>query len=54
MPTDVKATVSAVVIFVALGLIYWSGSPIQPDLTSSCYSPPFFSWWRCGYSRKPE
>ena len=30
MPTDVKAVVSAVVILVALGLIYWSGSPIQP------------------------
>ena len=30
MRTDVKAVVSAVVILVALGLIYWSGSPIQP------------------------
>jgi hypothetical protein len=30
MPTDVKAVVSAVVILVALGLIYWSGSPIEP------------------------
>jgi hypothetical protein len=29
MPTDVKAGVSAVVILVALGLVYWSGSPIQ-------------------------
>jgi hypothetical protein len=32
MPTDVKAGVSAVVITVALGLVYWSGSPIQPSL----------------------
>jgi hypothetical protein len=31
MPTDVKAIVSAVVIFVALGLIFWSGSPIRSD-----------------------
>jgi hypothetical protein len=31
MPTDVKAVVSAVVIIVALGLIYWSGSPVQPE-----------------------
>lgn len=30
MPTDVKAGVSAAVILVALGLIYSSGSPIQP------------------------
>jgi hypothetical protein len=32
MPTDVKAAVSAVVILVALGLVYWSGSPIEPGL----------------------
>ena len=31
MPTDVKAGVSAVVILVALGLVYWSGSPVQPS-----------------------
>jgi hypothetical protein len=31
MPTDVKAVVSGVVILLALGLIYWNGSPIQPD-----------------------
>jgi hypothetical protein len=31
MPTDVKAAVSALVILVALGLVYWSGSPIEPD-----------------------
>jgi hypothetical protein len=31
MPTDVKAAVSAVVILVALGLVFWSGSPIRPD-----------------------
>jgi hypothetical protein len=30
MPTDVKAGVSAAVILVALGLVWWSGSPIQP------------------------
>ena len=34
MPTDVKAAVSAVVIAVALGLILWSGSPIQADFHS--------------------
>jgi hypothetical protein len=32
MPTDVKAAVSAVVILVALGLAFWSGSPIRPEL----------------------
>ena len=31
MPTDVKAAVSAVVILVALGLAFWSGSPIRPE-----------------------
>jgi hypothetical protein len=31
MPTDVKAAVSVVVILVALGLVYWSGSPIEPS-----------------------
>ena len=31
MPTDVKAAVSAVVILVALGLAFWSGSPVRPD-----------------------
>jgi hypothetical protein len=31
MPTDVKAAVSAVAILVALGLAFWSGSPIRPD-----------------------
>jgi len=31
MPTDVKAAVSAAVILVALGLVFWSGSPIRPD-----------------------
>jgi hypothetical protein len=30
VPTDVKAGVSAAVILVALGLVYWDGSPIQP------------------------
>ena len=31
MPTDVKAIVSAVVVVVALFLVWWSGSPIRPD-----------------------
>jgi hypothetical protein len=31
MPTDVKVGVSAAVILVALGLAFWSGSPIRPD-----------------------
>ncbi len=31
MPTDVKAIVSVVVLLVALGFVYWSGSPIRPD-----------------------
>jgi hypothetical protein len=31
MPTDVKAAVSAAVLLVALGLVYWCGSPIRPD-----------------------
>jgi hypothetical protein len=31
MPNDVKATISAVVILVALALVYWSGSPVRPD-----------------------
>jgi hypothetical protein len=32
MPKDVKAAVSALVVLVALGLVYWSGSPIEPRL----------------------
>jgi hypothetical protein len=31
MPTDVKAIVSLVVFAVALGLVWWSGSPIRAD-----------------------
>ena len=31
MPTDVKAIVSVVVVLVAIGLVYWGGSPIRPD-----------------------
>jgi hypothetical protein len=31
MPTDVKAIVSVVVLLVAAGFVYWSGSPIRPD-----------------------
>jgi hypothetical protein len=34
MPTDVKAGVSAAVILVAIALVYWSGSPIQPSFGS--------------------
>lgn len=34
MPTDVKAAVSAVVILVALGLAFWSGSPVRPDFAN--------------------
>lgn len=31
MPTDVKAMVSAVVILVAIGLVYWASSPVHSD-----------------------
>ncbi len=31
MPTDVKAIVSAVVVLVALGLVYWAGSPVHAE-----------------------
>ncbi len=31
MPTDVKAIVSGVVILVALGLVYWAGSPVHAE-----------------------
>jgi uncharacterized BrkB/YihY/UPF0761 family membrane protein len=31
MPTDVKAAVSAMVILVALGLVYWAGSPVAAE-----------------------
>ena len=31
MPTDVKAAVSAVVILVAFGLVYWAGSPVAAE-----------------------
>jgi hypothetical protein len=31
MPTDVKAAVSALVILVALGLVFWSGSPVRSE-----------------------
>jgi hypothetical protein len=33
MPTDVKAAVSALVILVALGLTYWTGSPVHAEKT---------------------
>jgi hypothetical protein len=31
MPTDVKAIVSFVVLLVAAGLSFWSGSPLRPE-----------------------
>ena len=31
MPTDVKAAVSVVVLLLAAGLAFWSGSPIRPE-----------------------
>jgi hypothetical protein len=31
VPTDVKAAVSILVVLVALGFAFWSGSPIRPD-----------------------
>jgi hypothetical protein len=34
MPSDVKATVSAVTLLVALGLAHWSGSPIRHDFST--------------------
>jgi hypothetical protein len=34
MPNDVKAIVSLVTLAVALGLAYWSGSPIQPGYST--------------------
>jgi MFS superfamily sulfate permease-like transporter len=42
MPTDVKAVVSAVVILVALGLVYWGGSPIQPDFDTFVFLTAIF------------
>ena len=34
MPSDVKAALSAVTLFVALVLAYWSGSPVRHDFSS--------------------
>ena len=34
MPNDVKAIVSLVVMIVAAGLAYWSGSPIRHDFST--------------------
>jgi len=31
MPNDVKAIVSAIVLVVALFLVWWSASPVRPD-----------------------
>jgi MFS superfamily sulfate permease-like transporter len=42
MPTDVKAVVSGVVILLALGLIYWNGSPIQPNFDRFVLFTAFF------------
>ena len=42
MPTDVKAAVSAVVILVALGLAFWSGSPIRPEFDKFVLFAVFF------------
>jgi hypothetical protein len=33
VPTDVKAAVSAVALIVAAVLVFWSGSPIRPQLS---------------------
>jgi hypothetical protein len=42
MPTDVKAVVSGVVVLVALGLIYWNGSPIRPDFDKFVFFTAIF------------
>lgn len=34
MPNDVKAIVSVVVLIVAAGLAYWSGSPVRPEFAT--------------------
>jgi hypothetical protein len=34
MPSDVKATLSAIVLAVAAVLAYWSGSPIRHDFST--------------------
>ena len=34
MPNDVKAVLSVVVLVVAAGLAYWSGSPIRSDFST--------------------
>ena len=34
MPNDVKAVLSVVVLLVAAGLAYWSGSPIRSDFST--------------------
>ena len=34
MPNDVKAAVSALALFVAAVLAYWSGSPIRPEFST--------------------
>jgi hypothetical protein len=42
MPTDVKATVSAVVILVALLLAFWSGSPVRPEFAKAVLATAVF------------
>ena len=34
MPNDVKAILSAVVLILAAGLAFWSGSPIRHDFST--------------------
>lgn len=34
MPNDVKAVLSVVVLIVAVGLAYWSGSPVRSDFST--------------------
>ena len=34
MPSDVKATVSALTLVVAAVLAYWQGSPIRPEFST--------------------
>jgi hypothetical protein len=34
MPNDVKAVLSVVVLLMAAGLSYWSGSPVRSDFST--------------------
>ena len=54
MPTVCqRRSFPCVVILVALGLVYWGGSPIQPDFDKFVLFTAIFLSWQCGYSRKP-